>query len=75
MFPYRATIRCRDESGMLCAALKPEEATTERMSVLLRRSGRDCSLMITAADATALKAVMSSATRLLEMAEKVQHDQ
>ena len=50
--------------------LKPEEATTARFSVSIEKE-KNTIISIIAEDATALKAITSSITKLIEIAEKV----
>jgi len=48
--------------------LKPEEATTARFSIQIEKK-KNTIISITAEDATALKAITTSITKLIEVAE------
>lgn len=67
------TITITTEDSDLYKALKAEETTGKRFEMKVKRAKKNTEITITAADATALKAITSSVTRLCEIAEKV-HD-
>lgn len=71
MIMYTATINCADDEGQLYAAIKPEEARSNRFEVQVQQDGNDTKITITAYDAGALKSVVMSMLRLLEAAEKI----
>ena len=70
---YTATIYCSDESKLLYNALTPEKAKTERFTIKLKHINKATKIEVTAKDATAFKAIVSSLVKLIEVGEKIQH--
>ncbi len=66
---YTATIEC-DNNENLYRALKPEAVSTRRFTVTITQAD-NIKITINAQDATALKAITTSLTRLIETAEKI----
>jgi len=70
---YTATINCSDGSKVLYNALNPEQAKTERFTITLKHINKATKIEVAAKDATALKAIVCSLAKLIEVGEKIEH--
>jgi tRNA threonylcarbamoyladenosine modification (KEOPS) complex Pcc1 subunit len=66
---YGAVVRCPFDKK-LYDSLLPEEIVNGRFSLSIEKDA-ELRIIISAADATALKALMTSVTKLLEVAENI----
>lgn len=70
---YTLTLTADDKDNLFYKALKPEETEGKRFGMKVQKTNKQAKILITAADATALKAITASVTKLCEVAEKI-HD-
>ncbi len=67
---YQAVIKCSQDINNLHQALKPEEHQDKRASLKIKKIKNQLEIKITAQDATSLRAMIASITRLLTIYEK-----
>ena len=68
---YKLTIDIDDNSERLHNAFKPEEHKSKRSELKVEKKRDNTKIIVTANDATALKAITNSVTNLLEVYEKI----
>lgn len=71
---YTATIICSDKSKVLYNSLKPEQAKTERFTIIVVHKNKTTKVEVATKDATALKAIVGSLAKLIEIGEKIEYD-
>lgn len=67
---YRAVITCSDDLENIYRAFKPEETKDQRSSFKVIKKKNSVELVIEAQDATSLRALTASITRLLTIYNK-----
>ena len=66
---YQAVIKCSTNISDLYQALKPEEHQDKRAALRIKKNKNNLEINITAQDATSLRAMVASITRLLTIYE------
>ncbi|MBI3051283.1 hypothetical protein HYY74_02395 [Candidatus Woesearchaeota archaeon] len=67
---YEATIKTTDEAELIFKAFEPEGMKSDRSSYQVSMEGDSVLFRISAADATALRAALSSISKALAVIEK-----
>lgn len=68
---YKFTLEISDDADVLAEALLPEISERERSSLKIERKGNSLVVLMDANDATALRATVTSLTKLLIVHEKI----
>jgi tRNA threonylcarbamoyladenosine modification (KEOPS) complex Pcc1 subunit len=71
---YTLTLIADDKDDILYKAFQAEQVETKRFNMKVEKGKQKAKILITAADATALKAITTSVTKLCEIAERIQND-
>ena len=68
---YKTTIAVDKKINILYQAFKPEEVKTNRLALNVEKTEKNFQLNIAAKDATALRAILTSSSRLLGIFESI----
>ena len=68
---YTLTLTADDKDDILYNAFQAEQAETKRFNMKVQKENQKAKILITAADAIALKAITASVAKLCEIAEKI----